>query len=131
MVRELVTVDQYEKIAKEHEYYLWNFTNPDANITIFSYFTDTPFHPLRQLLDTIDIPYFESKTSESYDFLYNIGFTVKDGIWRKGHFLPVALAFNKRRKVASTHDGYCYCIEGFIDMIYELNPKFILNAKTN
>lgn len=133
MIRQEVTVDQYENISKTHEYYLWNFINNDVQgpLEIFSYFIDFSVHPLRDILNIIDIPYFESKTSESYDFLINLGFRAHGNVWKNGYFHPVCLAFNKRRKVTSTWDGHCYCPSGIIDMIGELNPEFLLNAKIN
>jgi hypothetical protein len=56
-------------------------------------------------------------------------------LWRKSGsgesiFYPLFVGFNKRRKINSTLDtGSCYCKDGLIDLIFQLNPKFILNVK--
>lgn len=75
----------------------------------------------------VDIPFFESYTEDSVDFLINLGFSAKK-FWLGGkEFAPIMIGFNKNRKVTSTQDGICYCTEGIIDIVYQLNPKFILD----
>jgi hypothetical protein len=75
----------------------------------------------------VDIPFFESYTEDSVDFLINLGFSAKK-FWSGGkEFSPIMIGFNKNRKVTSTQDGICYCTEGIIDIVYQLNPKFILD----
>jgi hypothetical protein len=56
-----------------------------------------------------------------------LGFSAKK-FWSGGkEFSPIMIGFNKNRKVTSTQDGICYCTEGIIDIVYQLNPKFILD----
>lgn len=134
MIREQVTVQDYERIAKENEYYLWYFVRKGGNgpQTIYSYFepeTINKVHSLKILLDKIDIPYFESYVEDSVDFLINVGIPFNDlRIKKSKEFKTAILAFKKRRKMVSNFDGYCVCVEGIVDMIYFLNPEFILNA---
>jgi len=135
MIREKVTVQDYERISRENEYYLWHFVkkNGPGIEMIYSYFEREQLlkgHQLKGILDKIDIPYFESYADDSVDFLINLGMPgEKFWIPESKEFNPVMLAFNRRRKVTSTFEGNCMCIQGILDMVYVLNPQYILNAK--
>ena len=135
MIRERITVQDYEKISRENEYYLWHFVrkNDTGPEMIYSYFEEEQSkkgHQLKGILDKIDIPYFESYLEDSFDFLINLGISA-NLLWisETKEFNTIILAFNKRRKVTSTFEGHCMCMEGILDMIYQLNPQYILNAK--
>ena len=138
MIRESVTIQDYERIAKENEYFIWNFImrETDYPLEIFSFFEDNEIrHTLRDVLSYIDIPYFESYIDkDSVDFLMNLEISPYK-LWSKSGsgesiFYPLFVGFNKRRKINSTQDEKgCYCKDGLIDLIFQLNPKFILNAK--
>jgi hypothetical protein len=135
MIREQVTIEDYERISRENEYYLWHFVRKDSTgpVMIFSYFEEEHHfrgHQLKGILDKIDIPYFESYLEDSYDFIINLGISAKH-LWipETKEFNTIMMAFNKRRKVTSTFEGHCMCMEGILDMIYILNPQYILNAK--
>jgi hypothetical protein len=135
MIREQVTIQDYERISRENEYYLWHFVRKSGPgpVMIHSIYEENNFgqgHQLRGILDKINIPYFESYLEDSFDFLINIGFSDKN-LWipETKEFNTIMLAFNKRRKVTSTFEGHCMCTEGILDMIYLLNPQYILNAK--
>ena len=39
------------------------------------------------------------------------------------------LTFNKRRLINATYNGYCMCVEGITELLYDLNPEIVLNAK--
>ena len=130
MIREQVTVEDFNRISKENEYYLWHFVKKvyTPALEIQPYFDDkTEKYKLKTILDMVDIPFFESYTEDSVDFLINLGFSAKK-FWSGGkEFAPIMIGFNKNRKVTSTKDGICYCTEGIIDIVYQLNPKFILD----
>ena len=128
MIRESVTIQDYERIAKENEYFIWNFIMRENNypLEIFSFFEDNDErHTLRDVLSYIDIPYFESYIDkDSVDFLMNLEISPYH-LWRKdAHgksiFYPLFVGFNKRKKINSTLDtGSCYCKEGLIDLIFQ------------
>jgi hypothetical protein len=130
MIREQVTVEDFNRISQENEYYLWHFVKKvyTPALEIQPYFDDkTEKYKLKTILDMVDIPFFESYTEDSVDFLINLGFSAKK-FWSGGkEFAPIMIGFNKNRKVTSTQDGICYCTEGIIDIVYQLNPKFILD----
>ena len=135
MIREQISVQDYERISRENEYYLWHFVrkNNPGPVMIYSYFEEEqPLkgHQLKGILNKIDIPYFESYLEDGFDFLINLGLPSKN-LWipETKEFNTIILAFNKRRKVTSTFEVYCMCMECIIDMIYQLNPQYILNAK--
>jgi hypothetical protein len=144
MIREKVTVNDYLRIAQEHEYYIWNFLQRDqeeSGKAMFSYWVRENLkgdqNQINLILDFIDIPYFESYVDESIDFLLNLD--LKHPIWKpyrgnpyaqpKEFFLPILVGFQRKRKITSTLDPNCYCVEGVLNIIKELNPEFLLNAK--
>jgi len=131
MIREQITVKDYERISKENEYYLWHFVRKSDTgpILIHSIFDDSlKENHLKPLLEIFDIPYFESYIEDSLDFLDMLGIPLNLLYLNKiQNFNTFILAFKKRRLVTSTLDGYCMCSEGITDLIYNLNPKFIEN----
>jgi hypothetical protein len=134
MIREQVTVEDFNRISQENEYYLWHFVKKEyvTSLEIQSYFYDkTEKYKLKTILDMVDIPFFESYTEDSVDFLINLGFSAKKFWSGKKDFVPIMIGFNKNRKVTSTLDGNCYCTRGIIDIVYQLNPKFILDKYGN
>ena len=106
MIRKKVTIQDYEKIAKNNEYFIWNFiTKDDYPYEIFSFFEkNVDVHPLKEVLKYIKIPYFESYLDkDSVDFLINLELSPHH-LWRKdvegkSIFHPLFVGFNKRRKV--------------------------------
>ena len=134
MIREQVTVEDFNRISQENEYYLWHFVKKvyTPALEIQPYFDDkTEKYKLKTILDMVDIPFFESYTEDSVDFLINLGFSAKKFWLGKKEFAPIMIGFNKNRKVTSTQDRICYCTEGIIDIVYQLNPKFILDKYGN
>lgn len=130
MIREKITTQDYERISKENEYYIWHFVRKTnmAPRTIYSIFDEQ--NTLRQnflktFLEMCEIPYFESYIEDSVDFIENI--IPLSWIWNKNdkQFNSCVLGFNKRRMITSTMHGHCLCIEGISEIIYELNPEFI------
>ena len=46
MVRERITVNDFERITKENEYFIWHFVNPNSATQLKSIFQpDHPFNP--------------------------------------------------------------------------------------
>ena len=135
MIRKKVTVQDYLEIAKEHKTFIWHFLQKDqcdsGCLSFFSYFDDSQLkngsHPIRDILNVINIPYFESLTEESVDFLIANG-VPSINIWRFGNFNPIILGF--RDGVVVTHSGLkCYCPESLIEMIAELDPNLLLSIE--
>jgi hypothetical protein len=130
MIREKVTVNDFQKIAKENEFFLWHFVNTDSVTQLKSIFIpDNPFqpNPIFGILDAVPIPYFESDSKESYDFLINLDTLFIRHLYKQGIYSPVIIGFNRRRMVTHTLGLHCYCIEGVIDIIGELNPQYLSN----
>jgi hypothetical protein len=150
MVREKNSVENFKKIAKENEYFLWHFLMEDqheSHHALWSLFdekvnpyTKTPeLHSLKILLSMTEIPYYESYVKDSMDFLMNLGLNGKDlyklrnlnpelAPDRKWYYVPLVVGFKRTRMVHSTH-RVCYCVEGITDIILELNPELILNVE--
>ena len=139
MIREIVSVKDFDRISNEHEFFLWNFINGDDCIKLQSYFKDiepnrrnqVEPHELREILSNFpNLPYFESYVNESYDFLINLGNEFREKTWSKktGYYQPVLIAFNRKRVASNTY-VHCYCLEGILNVIGELNPQFILDVQ--
>ena len=130
MIREKITVSDFDRITKENEFFIWHFVNPNSVTHLKSIFEpDNPFYPnpLISILKSISVPYFESDSQESYDFLINLGTPFIVNARKNNHYNPVVVSFNRNRMVNHTFGPYCYCIEGVIELIGELNPQFILD----
>lgn len=83
-------------------------------------------HPVREILEMIKVPYFESYIDDEYDFIINL----KDGFAKKlpsnsNYLSPVMIGFHRTTPITSTWEGICYCQEGMIELIYKTNPKFL------
>lgn len=136
-----VTHKDFMKIAKENDFFLWHFLQKnqnDGNLLIRSVYDGENFNSANQLnllLKEIQIPYFESYTEDSIDFLHELGipydklwnpdfnFDNKVGIDTQYH--PVVIGFKKFQKVETTFD-VCYCIDGIVKIIGKISPELIL-----
>jgi len=149
MIRQEVLIKDFHKIAKENEYFLWHFLQKEQEATrlsMWSIFKENTAinkdvdNALIHILDKINIPYFESYTQDSIDFLMDMGLDSKL-LWnsnnfknlyvdKKYNFRPVIIGFKRTKIITSTFEkGYCYCYEGTIELIGKLNPEFLLNYK--
>jgi len=150
MIRERITVNDFKKIAKENEYFLWHFlmeNQTDTHIGLWSFFdekinshTKEPeIHQLKTLLSMTDVPYYESYVKDSMDFLINLGLNGKDlyilrNAWhglppkKNFHYVPLVIGFKKTRMVYNTHQ-VCYCVEGITEIIMKLNPELLSNIE--
>jgi hypothetical protein len=133
MIRERVTVKDYLTIVQKHKIFVWHFLQKDqckrGCLSFFSYFDEPEdkkkSHQIREILNLVEIPYFESLTEESIDFLVGNGISTKN-IWKNGNFSPLILGF--KDGVVKNHTGLrCYCQDVFLEMIAELDPKLLLN----
>ena len=125
---ELVTVNDFDRIARENEFFIWHFTSPElVRLTLRPYYQPNEGlpHPLKDIVDRLQIPYFESLVEESVDFIINLrsGYAKSLGGY-KGVYNPTILGFKRRNLLHGTWDGFCYCDEGFINLIYATNPDF-------
>lgn len=141
MIREKVTHKDYFKIARENEYFLWHFLQKDQNETSLAFSSvideikETNLLPM--VLDNVDIPYFESYTEDSIDFLMGLGISheklytpTTKPIRRNEKFGTLIIGFKKFTNISSTFD-YCYCPEGLVSVISDLNPKYIEQLNKN
>ena len=144
MIREKITHKEFHKIAKENEYFLWHFVQkeqPKNYLSVCSILDGKKEkNPLEYILEDLDIPYYESYTEDSIDFLMGLGYSPKNLYhppksyseiipWNY-RFGPVLVGFKKFSNVISTHNN-CYCIEGVIDVIHELNPEYMEKILVN
>lgn len=146
MIREQVTTKDYFRLAKEHKHFIWHFVQKEQSETtmeLFSYFDEPKngkTHVLKFLLDGLDIPYFESYAEESTDFLINMGIDGKKlyqpnfnkSIYydRSQFYRPVIIGFDKF-KVVKSSPPICYCIDGLLQIILDLNPEYLTKNTLN
>lgn len=149
MIRQEVSIKDFYKIAKENEYFLWHFLQKEQELTklsIWSIFKENKVinksveNSLIHILDKINIPYFESYTEDSIDFLIDMGLDGRE-LWtpkkyknqhidKNLYFNPIVIGFKRNKIITSTFEkGNCYCYEGIIELIGKLNPEFLLNSK--
>ena len=136
MIRELITVQDFDRISQENEYFIWHFlmsydySQPTMR-SIFDEYEGNDYSPNRmvQFLEIFDVPYFESYANESIDFLDKLGAPLeKLRIPSEPDLKPCVLTFNHRRLVNATYNGFCLCPEGLTDLLYDLHPEFIHNS---
>lgn len=143
-VRKKVKVEEFKEIASSHEHYIWHFLQKKQNeseLGLFSYF-DNPkeeysINRIKYLLDGIEIPYFESYTEESMDFLMDFQISSsflfvphQKNVIKQQHqkYIPLFLGFNKFKLIGGSHQ-VCYCPDYLVELIHKLNPDYILNSK--
>lgn len=140
MENNIVSHKDFMKIAKENDYFLWHFLQKkqnDGNLLIRSVYEGEnkgSTNQLNLLLKEINIPYFESYTEDSIDFLHELGIPY-DKLWnpnfnfgkdsREFQYHPVIVGFKKYNKVETTFNT-CYCIEGVAKIIGKISPELIL-----
>lgn len=141
MIREKVSVSDFKKISTQNPIFIWHFLQKYQNqvpFSIQSYFDDLNILYNRQnqilpILEMVNIPYFESYVDESVDFLMDLGFSGSFlykpkpnvfGVDHFKHYSPLIVGFKNGQKVNSTTD-YCYCMEGVIDMIGNLDINLL------
>jgi hypothetical protein len=133
MIREKVLVSDFDRISKEYDYYIWHFINKNfIPYELFSYFEEPNYgeiHPLREILDEFEIPYFESYVEDSVDFILNRGITNQKGIYNNGMYSPVFMGFKNKAMISSTMDGVCYCPQGAIEIICKTLTELPLGVK--
>lgn len=137
MVREFITSNDFQRVAKENEFFLWHFLQKKQheNLLVLSpiLVQGREDNELKIILDLVDIPYFESYTEDNIDFLNNLGYPYKN-LWRPSppnnlpttkefFFSPIIIGFKKHKNVLSTFET-CYCPDGLIRIIDNLDPKF-------
>jgi hypothetical protein len=133
MIRKIIKVSDFNEIKKEHEFFIWSFLNRKPNCLVIKSVLEIVgphegncgnVNDMVEILNTFkDLPYFESLTEESVDFLMNLGIPA-DKIWETTHFNPIILGFRKGVFVASTLD-FCYCTEGVTEVILKINPDIV------
>jgi hypothetical protein len=139
MTNTQVNHKDFIKIAKEHDYFLWHFLqkNQNENGLVLSsiYDKNSDKNQLNILLKEIEIPYYESYAEDSIDFLHELGIPYNN-LWnpnfnfthknKNTHYHPLVIGFKKFQKIKTTLET-CYCPEGIVKIIKELNPELILN----
>jgi hypothetical protein len=142
MERKIITVNDFQNVARNNEYFLWHFIQKkqkESSLGIYSYFDkrEGEENKIKEIMDLVNIPYFESYTEDSIDFLNGLGipygrlWSPKNMTPNSFHktFNPIIIGFKKFNKIKTTQD-ICYCVEGVLEIISELNPEFLLSVDT-
>jgi hypothetical protein len=129
-----ITVEDFRKVGLYNEYWLWYFTPsqifPSHVIQpIEGPSDDLGVHAFKYLIEQLQIPVFESKTQESMDFLISLdpNLVSKNLYYPESQtYVPIILGFNYMRLVSSTHHPKkCFCFEGIIEIVGEMNPEIL------
>ena len=123
-----ITSNDFLNVAKEHEYFIWHFFNGNPRLILRSYYDSSRItHTLKEIVDLMKFPYFESEVYKEIDFLMNLDDVFLKKMFNKNRPNPVIIGFKKTKPVANTYDT-CYCMGGFIDVIGLTNPEFLLTV---
>ena len=142
MERRIITVKDFQSVARNNEYFLWHFMQKkqkDSSLALFSYFDkrEGEENKIKEIMDLVNIPYFESYTEDSIDFLNGLGVPYAN-LWSPNNtapnsfhqtFNPIIIGFKKFNKIKTTKD-ICYCVEGVLEIISELNPEILSTVNT-
>ena len=143
MERKIITVNDFQSVARNNEYFLWHFMQKkqeESSLVLYSYFEqrEGEENKIKELMNLVNIPYFESYTEDSIDFLNGLGIPYKK-LWSPINslapnlyhqtFSPILIGFKKFSKIKTTQD-LCYCVEGVLEIISELNPEFLTTVDT-
>lgn len=129
---EYIKVEDFRRVGQSNEYWFWHFTNSKRNpLLAIQPLMGVPgevgFHPFKKLIEQVKIPVFETKTEDAFDFLISLdpNITARN-IFHENNFATIILGFNYMRLVSSTqHPGKCYCSEGIIEIVAEMNIKLL------
>jgi len=142
MERRVITVKDFQSVARNNEYFLWHFMQKkqkDSSLALFSYFDkrEGEENKIKEIMDLVNIPYFESYTEDSIDFLNGLGIPYAN-LWSPNNtapnsfhqtFNPIIIGFKKFNKIKTTQD-LCYCVDGVLEIILELNPEILSTVNT-
>lgn len=145
METKIVTIDKFSEIARNNEFFLWHFLKKNQEKGILSLFSYSETkegidNKIKEIIDLIGIPYFESYTEDCMDFLHDVGGFEYKQLWnnedspiltanKNERFNPVIIGFKKFNKVSDTFKK-CYCVDGLLEVIADLNPEFLLKINT-
>ena len=78
MERKIIKYTDFREIAKNNEYFLWHFLQKDQEKNIFDIFSifkqkEGSDNLLNNILENLNISYYESYVDESIDFLISSG----------------------------------------------------------
>jgi hypothetical protein len=141
MDRKIITIKDFRDVARNNEYFLWHFLQKEQHkgtLGMYSYFDkrEGEINYIKYIVDQLNIPYYESYTEDSIDFIHELGYSYKM-LWKpilsdkeiidsKFFYGSTLVGFKKFKKVFSTFDS-CYCYEGVLDVVASLNPEFLLS----
>jgi len=142
MERRIITVKDFQSVARNNEYFLWHFMQKkqkDSSLALFSYFDkrEGEENKIKEIMDLVNIPYFESYTEDSIDFLNGLDIPYAN-LWSPNNtapnsfhqtFNPIIIGFKKFNKIKTTQD-LCYCVDGVLEIILELNPEILSTVNT-
>jgi len=142
MERRVITVKDFQSVARNNEYFLWHFMQKkqkDSSLALYSYFDKRKGeeNKIKEIMDLVNIPYFESYTEDSIDFLNGLGIPYAN-LWSPNNtapnsfhqtFNPIIIGFKKFNKIKTTQD-LCYCVDGVLEIILELNPEILSTVNT-
>lgn len=125
---QITPISEFWKIAKEKKTFFWHFAMPEGitktNLKSLTSKNLTKPNPLEIIVNNFDIDVYESYTSESVDFLVELG--IPSGFIfdnRNNSFNPIFIGFKNGQKVLGTNvDGICYCVDGVVEIIALTDP---------
>lgn len=121
-------ISEFLTISRQHKTFLWHFimeNQCEQCLGIYSYFEgkEGKNHLLKEIIDQTKVPYFESFTKDSIDFLIDNGIP-QSKFWQNRIFGPIVVAV--KNGVIINHTGNkCYCPDGVVELISELDINYL------
>ncbi len=134
---EHIEVKDFYRVGKSNQFWLWHFTTIEPNPSLIiqpisqKHGDGGGFHAFKVLAEQLQIPIFESKTKESIDFLISLDPNIRiENLAIPKGFAPIIIGFNYMRLVSSTqHPNKCYCPEGIVEIVAEMDFNLLSRLK--
>lgn len=129
-----IRLEDFGEVSKNNKYWLWHLTDKVRNPILEIQPLDeepsqfTQFHTFKEIVKKTKIPVYQTSVYDVVDFLFYLDNTILTALKKKNNneLGPHILAFEHSRLVDHTINR-CYCSEGIINMLLNLNPDLLTN----
>lgn len=129
-----IKLEDFQQVSNGNEYWLWHLTHEKHNEFLEIQPLDeepninTGFHSFQEIVRQTKIPVFQSKMIEVIDFVLYMDDKILGAFKnkRKDELGGLILGFNYSKLVDHTVNR-CYCSEGIINILINLNPELLSN----
>lgn len=129
-----IRLEDFNEVSRNNKYWLWHLTEKVHSPILEIQPLDeepskfTHFHTFREIVEKTKIPVYQTSVYDVVDFLLYLDNTILTALKKKrnNQIGPHILAFEHSRLVDHTINR-CYCSQGIIHMLLNLNPELLAN----